>query len=336
MSAWIWAVVLLAAAWAAHWGAERLADPLKKLRKQFGFTQAAGAAIIGLAAASPEIGVNTTSAIRGVSDIGLGASLGSNVIAIPLIVTVTFIASRKRTLGGGDQEEHRRHLDEKLVRVTPRGITVQALPYLAIVAIFALLTLPKAWRGLDPIDGWILLAAYLVYATQALVRGRQQGESVQWGRKELWRAGLGLAALAVGAYFLVHATENIASALGMSRIVSGLFITAPVAALPEIFAVWSITRSGQVTSALTSVMGDHAVTMSLAFLPLALVGVPVERFTLFWVVLSFVAAMPIAFSALAYWGTPESGFRLWQVLALDAQAVVYVVVVLVGVLRIFS
>ena len=34
MSSWIWALVLLAAVWSAHWGAEHLAHPLKKLRKQ--------------------------------------------------------------------------------------------------------------------------------------------------------------------------------------------------------------------------------------------------------------------------------------------------------------
>lgn len=32
MSPWSWVLVLLGAVWAAHWGAERMADPLKKLR----------------------------------------------------------------------------------------------------------------------------------------------------------------------------------------------------------------------------------------------------------------------------------------------------------------
>ena len=83
----LWIAVLLAAVWAAHWGAEHLADPLKKLRRQWGFSVAAGGSFVGLAAASPEIGINVTSAIRGVGDIGLGAMLGSNVIAIPIMVT---------------------------------------------------------------------------------------------------------------------------------------------------------------------------------------------------------------------------------------------------------
>ena len=71
MNVWIWGLVLIAAVWAAHWGAEHLAKPLKKVRKQKGFSVAAGGALVALAAASPEIGINITSAIRGVGDIGL-------------------------------------------------------------------------------------------------------------------------------------------------------------------------------------------------------------------------------------------------------------------------
>ena len=53
MSTVLWAAVLLGAVWAAHWGAEHLADPLKKLRRQGGFSVAAGGSFIGLATASP-------------------------------------------------------------------------------------------------------------------------------------------------------------------------------------------------------------------------------------------------------------------------------------------
>ena len=59
MSAWLWAGVLIAAVWAAHWGAERMAKPLQMLRRQWGISAAAGGALIGIASASPEIGVNS-------------------------------------------------------------------------------------------------------------------------------------------------------------------------------------------------------------------------------------------------------------------------------------
>ena len=87
MNAWLWTGVLIIAAWAAHWGADKLLLPLKLLRKQWGLTASAGAAFLAIVTASPEVAINITSAARGVSDIGLGNLLGSNIISIPLITT---------------------------------------------------------------------------------------------------------------------------------------------------------------------------------------------------------------------------------------------------------
>lgn len=72
MNLFFWMLVLLAAVWAAHWGSDQVAEPLKKLRQQWRLTEAAGAAFVALATASPEVGTNTVSAIRRFSDIGLG------------------------------------------------------------------------------------------------------------------------------------------------------------------------------------------------------------------------------------------------------------------------
>lgn len=94
LNSWLWVGGLIVGVFSAHWGAEQLSDPLKKLRKQWGLTAVAGGAFVGLAASSPEIGVNVVSAWRGVSDIGLGVMLGSNIVAIPLVVTTAYFASR--------------------------------------------------------------------------------------------------------------------------------------------------------------------------------------------------------------------------------------------------
>lgn len=286
MSTWISALVLVAAIVAAHWGAEQLAEPLKNLQRQWGFSAAAGGAFVGVAAASPEVGINIASAVRGVGDIGLGAALGSNVLAIPLVVTVAYIASRRAVLvqgakegedereraategqpqrsslkrspprsskvrakqdrseerasgvqGGERNEKHARDIQQHFLAVGKEAVRVQALPYLGIIVLFAVLTLPAGWRGLQPLDGAILLAAYLLYLMQALLRGRKEREDVHWRRKEIVLAVGGVAALALGAYFTVRSTENLVSAFGMQKIVGGLFITAPMAALPEIFA----------------------------------------------------------------------------------------------------
>lgn len=337
MSVWIWALVLIAAVWAAHWGAEHLAKPLKKLRKQWGFSVAAGGALVGLAAASPEIGINVASAVTGVADIGLGTMFGSNVIAIPFMVITAYIATRHLKKENADKG-HKQHLKEHLLKVDPTAVTVQAIPYLVIVAIVAILTVPAQWRGLQPIDGWIMLGVYLVYLAQALLRGKQEGEKVDWKKKEIYLAVAGLAALGLGAFFTVRATENIVSALGISKIVGGLFITAPMAALPEIFATWNVAKSGQITSGVTSVIGDHAVTLTVAFLPLALVTVPVQDLTLYVTILSFAGLVGVLYAAFIHWGgeNGQHGFNRWQVFTMGAVVLVYVGVMLFGVLQVFG
>ena len=344
---WLWAGVLVLGVVAAHWGAEKLAAPLKKLRRQWGLTAVAGGAFVGLAAASPEISINIVSAYRDVSDIGLGTMLGSNIVSIPLIVTVAYVASRKQGLlsrtqdqstedsqTDGGSPEHEQHRQEHLLRVKREAVSVLALPYLVILGVVAVLTLPASWRGLQPIDSWIMLAAYLVFLVQAVFRGREERKDVQWSKKEIGLAVAGLVVLALGAYAAVRATENIVAGLGISPIIGGLFITGILAAAPEIFATRSVVRSGQVTAGTTSVIGDNAVTMTIAFFPLGLMTVPVQDFQLFWVNLLFVAVMPATYAALIHWGAGEHGFKRWQVLLFDTLYVAYISIVVFWVLNI--
>jgi cation:H+ antiporter len=331
MNLFFWILVLLASVWAAHWGSDKLAEPLKKLRQQWGLSEAAGAAFVALATASPEVGTNTVSAIRGLSDIGLGNLLGSNIISVPAIVSVAYLASRKQSRAKGDRQ---------LMRVRPEALTVQALPYLAIIALAALLTLPKPWRGLQPLDGWIMLAAYIAYAAQAVFRERQEGEKVQWRKKEIFLAVLGALALAAGAYFVVIATDNLVSALGISRLIGGLFITSTLSIAPEVFATWSVARSGQVTTATTNVIADNSVTMTLAFFPLALVTMPIDDLQLYSVNLAFVAILGAVYAGLLYFhsdslGSKKYSFRPWEVLILIGIYAAYLAIMLFGVLNVF-
>jgi cation:H+ antiporter len=353
LSVWLWAGALVIGVFAAHWGAERFAEPLKKLRQQWGLTAVAGGAFVGLAAASPEIGISIVSAFRGVSDIGLGVMFGANIVAIPLMVTTAYLASRTKSLGNAESNEggepsqrtqpsfrqtesstHERHRQEHLLHVDRTAVTVLALPYLGILALVTVLTLPAPWRGLQPFDAAVMAVAYLIFLGQAVVRGRQERESVDWERREIGMAGAGIAVLAIGTYLSVRATENIVAALGISRLVGGLFITAIMAASPEVFATWSVVRSGQPTAGTTSVLGDHAVTMSVAFVPLALVTVPVENFQLYVVNLAFVSVMPAAYAVLLHFGSAEHGFKRWEVTALGGIYVLYVVIVAFWVLNV--
>lgn len=341
MNFWIWGSVLLAAIWAADWGADHLAAPLKKLRRQWGITKVAGASLLAILTASPEVGISTVSAIRNSSDIGLGTLLGSNIIAIPLIMTIAYIASRRKFSQEGEtsddrslEEKHNEHLQKHFLSLSRRAATVLSIPYLGIVALVAILTLPKGWQGLQPIDGWIMLAAFFIFLGQSLWRGRKESEKVEWDKKQIKMSALGAAALIAGAYFTVMAAENIISTLGISQIIGGIFITGALSTAPEAFKTWKVVKSGQPTAGSTSVIGDKAITLSLGFLPLALVTTPVGNFQLYWVNLVFVALIPAVFSIMVL-KNKESGLKLWNVLLLDALLLLYVFVLLNWVLNVF-
>ncbi|MBE9079070.1 sodium:calcium exchanger [Romeria aff. gracilis LEGE 07310] len=324
MALLFWSGVLLVSVWAAHWGSDKLAVPLEKLQRQWGLSEAAGAAFVALATASPEIGTNTASAVQGLSDIGLGNLLGSNIISVPAIVTVAFLASR--TEGSGQKQRPE-------LQVKVEALTIQALPYIAIIILAAILTVPPAWRGLQPVDGWIMLAAYAVYVAQAILRQRQRGQRVRWGRREIAIALLGVLVLALGAYFVVTATEKIVSILGISELIGGLFITSTLSIAPEVFATWSVARSGQVTAATASVIADNTATMTLAFFPLALVTLPIENMLLYSVNLAFVAIFALLYAAFIQWGKLAHSFERWEVLTLIAVYLIYLAVIVFGVFR---
>ena len=344
----LWICVLLGAVWAAHWGADQLANPLQKLRRQWGVSEAAGAAFVALATASPEIGTNTVSAVRDLSDIGLGNLLGSNIVSVPAIVTVAYLASQTQKANQNIEaidlpkarQSNSQNSGPRLnvlkswteLRLKPEALTAQAIPYLLVITLAALLTIPPGWRGLQPIDGWIMLAAYGLYVAQAVLRNRQRGQRVQWKGSEVWRSVCGVLALAVGAYLVVSATEQVVSILGISEIIGGLFITSTLSIAPEVFATWSVARSGQMTAATTSVIADNTATMTIAFFPLAIVGLPIEDMLLFSVNLAFVAILGAAYAGLIRWGKRESSFELWEVCLLIGIYLIYLLIMLTWVL----
>ncbi|MDY7002989.1 MAG: sodium:calcium exchanger [Cyanobacteriota bacterium] len=326
MNLLFWILILLGSIWAAHWGSDKLAEPLNKLRQQWGLTEAAGAAFVALATASPEIGTNTASAIQGLSDIGLGNLLGSNIVSVPAIVTVAYFAAQKNSQNKPDKFS-------QPLKIKLEALTVQTIPYLLIIGLAALLTIPKPWRGLQPIDGWLMLVAYFIYLAQAIIRNQQKGTKVNWKTEEIIVAIAGILALIIGAYFTVTATEKIVSILGIAQLVGGLFITSTLSIVPEVFATWSVAKSGQFTAATTSVIADNTATMTLAFFPLALVSLPVEDIKLYSVNLFFVALLGVFYSLFIYFGKPKYSFSFKEVLVLNSIYIIYLLVMIFGVLR---
>ena len=177
-----------------------------------------------------------------------------------------------------------------------------------------------------------MLTAYFVYLAQAILREKQAGKKVNWQKGEILVAIAGALGLAIAAYFIVTATERLVSLLGISQIIGGLFITSTLSIAPEVFATWSVAKSGQVTAATTSVIADNTATMTLALFPLALVSLQIRDLRLFTVNLIFVALVAIAYAAFIRWGKARNSFELWEVLTLIAIYLTYLAIMILVIL----
>ena len=316
----LWVFMLLAGVYAMQWGASRAVTVLDGVREHVGLHAAAGGAFMGLATATPEFSVNVASVAFAWPDLGLGAALGSNVPALPLAfllswAVVRFAGRRAPSavaagevapeMGVGHPPGHTRP------RIAPDAASVQAWPYLLVVLLLAALTLPPAWEGLQPVDGAILVTAWLAY----LVRAGLQHKRAE--RKPLpahvWR-GLLLAApaIAAGALLSVTGAQRLGGALGVPELVSGLFFIGLLCALPESIAAWKLGREGQTTFAVSGAMGDGVVSLTLALLPPALVSAGVGDRPLYVLNLGFLAVVLSLFILLnnRRWGEKLGGAKV--------------------------
>ena len=152
----LWLAVIPIGIAVMQWGASCAADLLERIRDRFALPATAGGALMGLATASPETAVNVASVAFGWPDLGLGAALGSNVPALPFAFGLAYLGARYADRGANRSSTIS---EDGTPTVKPQAVPVQVLPYLGIVLLLALLTLPPAWAGLQPIDGIILFLA---------------------------------------------------------------------------------------------------------------------------------------------------------------------------------
>lgn len=279
----LWLLVVVAGIGAMSWGSSRAADLLEALRGKYGLPATAGGALMALATAAPETAVNVASVSFGWADLGLGAALGSNVPALPLACLLAYLAAR---FGKGDEAEPGPDAPPPVVRT--EVVEVQVLPYLGVIVLLGLLTLPPAWSGLQPVDGLILVAAWAAFLAYALRRDpwRDRGEPLPEGAVR--RAATGLPAIALGAVASVYAAQRVGQAWGWSELVVGLFVIGLLCALPESYSAWRFAREGKASLGIASAAGDGIVSLTVALLPPALVGAAVGNVAVYAINLGFL------------------------------------------------
>ncbi|HEY8567508.1 MAG TPA: hypothetical protein VIL65_18595 [Beijerinckiaceae bacterium] len=279
LSIGLWAALALLGIYAMQWGGTRASSLLGSLRARFGLPATVGGVFMGLATACPEISVNVASVAFGWPDLGLGAALGSNVPALPLVFLISFLAARSKPAAKEGEAPH----------VQPDAVPVQVMPYLLIVLLLAALTLPPWWSGLQPVDGAILVAAFGLYAWHAL-RRQTRGERKPIPDGAITHALIGLPAIAGGALASVIAARRLTDAFGISDLIGGLFIIGLLCALPESFAAWRLTRENKTTTAVSGAVADGVVSLTLALIPPALVGAAVGNVAIYGLNLASLVA----------------------------------------------
>jgi cation:H+ antiporter len=295
-------MVTLAGIAAMQWGSSRVCNALDAYRGRLGIGGVVAGAMLGIATASPEVSVNIASATFGWPDLGLGTALGSNVPALPLIFVVSWFSLRYAKAKGPTDEEGMPPTaatqDPSTPVVAPAAVPVQVWPYLAVVLLLGILTLPPRWEGLQPIDGVILLGAWGLYMFRALSRPRQDAKSGIQASFPYGSLLLGVPAIALGALASVMAAQRLGQALGLSDLVVGLFVIGLLCALPESFTAWGLARQGKTTTAVSTGMGDGIVSLTAALLPPCLLGAAVGDRGLYMANLTFLIVVLATYIAL--------------------------------------
>lgn len=301
----VWAILVVVGIGAMQWGAAQASAALDAYRRRVGLAGVVAGALLGIATAAPEISVNIASIAFGWPDLGLGAALGSNVPALPLVFLISWLALRSARPLRGDTPGGPRPasvgaaaVEEPVPVVGPAALEVQALPYLLVVLLLAALTLPPGWAGLQPVDAALLLAAWGVYLARALLRPHRPGEPGPAAKVPVARAFLGVPAIALGALASILAARRLADAFGASDLVVGLFVIGLLCALPESFAARRLAREGKTTTAVSTAMADGIVSLTVALAVPALVGTEIGDAALYLVNLAFLVFVLLAYLAL--------------------------------------
>ena len=217
-----------------------------------------GLTVVGFGTSTPELLVSVDAAWRGVPDIALGNIVGSNIANILLIVGLSAL-------------------------VWPIRVSIGTLRRdLAVMLAAALVLVPLFWMGsLGRPAGLLLVLALVAYLTWAWLAPGEAEAAAEATSRPLWQSliwvGVGLAALMLGARWLVDGAVSIARTHGVSEAFIGLTIVAVGTSLPELATsiIAALRRQSEIAignivgSNIFNVLGILGVTALIAPIPVA-------------------------------------------------------------------
>ncbi|GIX38559.1 MAG: sodium:calcium antiporter [Silanimonas sp.] len=268
------------------WGADLLVKGAARLATSFGLSPlVVGLTVVAFGTSSPELAISVSSAFRGEAEIAVGNVIGSNIFNVLVILGLSAL-------------------------ITPMLVSKQLvkLDVPIMIGVSVLIFLLSLDGRLSMLEGGVLaalLAAYLVLLVRLGKASGETGEAIEgshhWGIN-LGLIVVGLALLVLGSRWLVSASIEIATALGVSELVIGLTIVAAGTSMPEVATSVVAAVRGQRDIAVGNVVGSNIFNLLCVLGLTALVapgGLPVPdaalRFDYPVMLAVAVACLPIFF-----------------------------------------
>lgn len=287
-------------------GAELLVRGSSRLAAVIGLSPLViGLTVVAYGTSTPELAVTVQAALMGQADISLGNVVGSNIFNVLFILGVSAL-------------------------ILPLAVSQQLvrLDVPIMIGVSLLLSLLALDGKISRLEGVLLFAGIVIYTAFAIRQSRRESQDIQEeyareygadklarrnGHRLLLQIGLivaGLAALVLGARWLVEGALAIARAAGLSELVIGLTIVAAGTSLPEVATSILAAVRGERDIAVGNIVGSNIYNIlaggGLAAL-LAPEGVRVSsamlRFDIPVMIAVALACLPIFFtgSSIARW-----------------------------------
>jgi len=208
-------------------GASFLVDGSCSLARRLGVSDLAiGLTLVAFGTSAPELAVNLIASYRGNTEIAIGNILGSNIFNILLILGFSCLLYP--------------------LAVT-RGTVWKEIPFSLLAAILVGITANDVWMEnctayvvgrTDGIGYLLVFVIFLYYVYGMMKNGESSPDAIPSKIRSIFKSLLfvsaGLAALVVGAKWVVDGAIVIAQMLGVSESVIGLTIVAGGTSLPEL------------------------------------------------------------------------------------------------------
>lgn len=260
-------------------GGEGLVRGSVGLARRLGMSELViGLTLVGFGTSLPELVTSLEALHEGAVGLSIGNVIGSNVANILLVVGAAALV--------------------RAINTNPAALARDGLFMVAVTALFAVIVWIDGFTRTTGIAFTLLLVGYLVVSvildrrSNSAAGGMHGGEAGEFENNDpVWVSALlaigGIAAVIVGARFLVEGGSQAARLFGVSETVIGISIVAIGTSLPELVTSVVAARRGKADVALGNVLGSNvfnilgilgisAIVFPFSLVETSAVGVPLE------------------------------------------------------------